>query len=517
MKSNFNINLIMSAFLLLFLTIGGVTNTYAQDSQDKGTTIPKMKMTTEVPAGVATPDKLETSIGTLTSFDGVPDAKTTQLVYDNLDLDRATQAFLSSLQISSMYAMEQGILGFGPANTTAVLFEDLMDSKAIWLTPNTVSIYMASWMEIGDEPMVIETPPNVLGIIDNAWFKYVTDFGNAGPDKGKGGKFLIVPPGYKGDIPEGYHVSRTDTHGNWIVWRGFQVDGSTKPAVDETKKLFKIYPLSQKNNPPKMNFVNISGKYNNTVHRMDYGYWEELNAQIQAEPIEGLDPDIRGLLASIGIKKGQEFKPDARMKKILTEAAKIGSVTARALTAKPRDQRHYLYPGKRMWTNPFVKGRYDFLLDGERLIDSRIYMHFYATGITPAMAMKMVNKGSQYAIGYLDKDGNALDGSKTYKINLPANIPAKDFWSFTIYDNQTRGMLQTDQQFPGLDNKKKGLKANADGSYDIYFAPKAPKGQENNWIQTVPGKGWNSIFRLYGPMQAFYDQTWIPGDAELVN
>ena len=479
-------------------------------------TPPKMKMTTAVPPGVATPDKLETSIGTLTSFDGVPDAKTTQLVYDNLDLDRATQAFLSSIQIASMYAMEEGIRKFGPPNTTALLFEDLMDSKALWLTPNTVSVYMASWMEIGDEPMVVETPPNVLGFIDDAWFKYVVDFGLAGPDKGKGGKFLILPPGYKGDVPEGYHVARTNTHGNWVVWRGFQIDGSSKPAIDETKKLFKIYPLSQKNNPPKMNFVNMSGKFNNTIHRMDYGYWEELNAQIQAEPIEGLDPDIRGLLASIGIKKGQEFKPDARMKKILTDAAKIGSVTARALTARPKDQRHYVYPGKRVWTNPFIEGRYDFLLDGERLIDSRIYMHFYATGITPAMAIKNVGKGSQYLIGYLDKDGNSLDGSKTYKVHLPPNVPAKDFWSFTLYDNQTRGMLQTDQRLPGIDNNKKGLKANADGSYDIYFSHKPPKGWENNWIQTVPGKGWNTIFRLYGPLQPFYDQTWIPSDPEIV-
>ena len=479
-------------------------------------TPPRMKMTTAVPPGVATPDKLVTSIGTLTSFDGVPDAKTTQLVYDNLDLDRATQAFLSSIQIASMYAMEEGMRKFGPPNTTALLFEDLMDSKALWLTPNTVSVYMASWMEIGDEPMVVETPSNVLGFVDDAWFKYVADFGLAGPDKGKGGKFLILPPGYKGEVPDGYHVARTNTHGNWVVWRGFQVDGSPKPAIDETKKTFKIYPLSQKNNPPKMNFVNISGKFNNTIHRMDYGYWEELNAQIQAEPIEGLDPDIRGLLASIGIKKGQEFKPDARMKKILTDAAKIGSVTARALTARPKDQRHYVYPGKRVWTNPFIEGRYDFLLDGERLIDSRIYMHFYATGITPAMAIKNVGKGSQYLIGYLDKDGNSLDGSKTYKIHLPPNVPAKDFWSFTLYDNQTRGMLQTDQRLPGLDNNKKGLKANADGSYDIYFSHKPPKGWENNWIQTVPDKGWNTVFRLYGPLEPFYDKTWIPGDPEIV-
>jgi hypothetical protein len=478
---------------------------------------PKMKMTTEVPPGIATPDSLETGLGILTSFDGVPDAATTQLVYDNLDLQRATQAFLSTIQIASMYAMEHGMLEFGPPNTTALLFEDLMDSKSLWLTPNTVSVYMASWMELGDEPMVIETPPNVLGFVNDAWFQYVVDFGNAGPDRGKGGKFLFVPPGYTGEIPDGYHVAHTNTLGNWVVWRGFQVDGSTKPAVEATKKHFRMYPLSQKDNPPEVQFVNLSGKFNNTIHRMDFGYWEEVNAQIQAEPLDGLDPEIRGLLASIGIEKGKKFAPDARMKAILTEAAKVGSVTARALTARPRDERHYLYPGEGVWTNPFIEGHYDFLLNGARLLDSRVYMHFYATGITPAMAIKNVGKGSQYAIAYLDREGNALDGSKTYKIHLPPNVPAKDFWSFTLYDNQTRSMLQTDQRFPGLDNNKEGLVKNANGSFDIFFGPRPPQGMENNWIQTVPGKGWNTIFRLYGPLQSFYDKTWRPGDPEIVN
>lgn len=494
--------------LVTLLAAAMPAETVAQDP-------PKMKMTTEVPPGISTPDVLETGLGTLTSFDGVPDAKTTQLVYDNLDLQRATQAFLSSIQIASMYAMEHGLRKFGPPNTTALLFEDLMDSKALWLTPNTVSVYMASWMELGNEPMVIETPPNVLGFINDAWFKYVIDFGNAGPDRGQGGKFLIIPPGYEGDIPDGYHVAHSNTFGHWVIWRGFQVDGSTRPAVDQTKKLFRMYPLSQKDNPPDMTFVNMSGKPHNTIHRMDYGYWEELDGQIQAEPTEGLDADIRGLLASIGIEKGKEFNPDSRMKAILTEAAKVGSVTARALTARPRDQQHYLYPGERVWTNPFIEGRYDFLLNDTRLLDSRIYMHFYATGITPAMAIRNVGKGSQYAIAYLDANGDSLDGSKTYRIQLPPNVPAKDFWSFTLYDNQTRSMLQTDQRFPGLDSLGE-VQQNSDGSYDIYFAPEPPEGREKNWIQTVPGKGWNTILRLYGPLESFYDQTWKPGDPELV-
>jgi len=475
----------------------------------------KMKMTTSIPAGIVTPPKLETHLGTLTSFDGVPDDATTQKIYDDLDLRRATEAFLAALPIASMSAMEKGVRSFGPVNTTAALFENQMDSKSLWLTPNTVSIYQVCWVELGNEPMVIETPPKVLGIIDDAWFHYVTDFGNAGPDKGQGGKFLLVPPGYEGKLPEGYHIARTETFGNWVVWRGFPVNGSTKPAVDATKAKFRVYPLSQKENPPKMNFINVSGTENNTIHRMDYGYWEEVYETIQAEPTTGISPEIRGLLASIGIEKGKPFNPDERMKKILTEAAKIGSVTAQALASRPRDKSFYVYPGERVWTNPMPGGHWDFLKDGATMLDARIDMHFYATGITPAMAIKNVGVGSQYLIAYLDKNGNALDGSLTYKIHLPPNVPAKDFWSFTLYDNQTRSMLQTDQRMPAVDNLHK-VKANTDGSYDIYFGPKAPKGMESNWIQTVPGKGWNTIFRLYGPLQPFYDKTWKPSDPEMV-
>jgi hypothetical protein len=497
----------------IYLFIAGLMLTNVARPQQ--TTPPTMKMTTDIPEGIATPDILETSIGTLTSFDGVPDKKTTQMVYDNLDLQRAIQAFLSTLQVASLSAMEVGMLDFGPANTTVLLFEDLMDSKALWLTPNTVSVYMACWMELGDEPMVLETPPNVLGFIDDAWFKYVVDFGNAGPDRGEGGKFLIIPPGYEGDIPDGYHVAHSDTYGNWVVWRGFQVDGSTGPAIAATKEKFKMYPVSKAGNPPKMNFINVSGIPHNTIHRMDFGYWEEINEVIQAEPLNGLEPEVRGLLASIGIEKGKEFATDERMKKILTDAANIGAVTARALTARPRDERFYVYDD-RVWTNPFIEGRYDFLLDGARLLDSRIYMHYYATGITPAMAIKNVGRGSQYLIAYLDQNGDALDGSNTYKIHLPPNVPAQDFWSFTLYDNQTRSMLQSDQRFPGLDNNQEGLKQNPNGSYDIYFSPNPPEGQVNNWIQTVRGKTWNAIFRLYGPLQPFYDKTWKPSDPELV-
>mgnify|MGYP001814777830 FL=1 len=478
--------------------------------------IPKMKMATEIPEGITTPDNIQTRVGELNFFDGVPDIESAQKVYNLLDFTHAYQAFLDGTKIASMDGIRKGILEFGPANTTAVLFAGLMDSKALFLTANTTSVYMFSWLEMGDEPMVIETPPNVLGFINDHWFRYVIDFGNLGPDEGKGGKFLVLPPGYDGDVPEGYHVARTNTYGNWVIWRGYQKDGSTADAVNNTKEKFRIYPLSKKDNPPKMTFVNASGNFMNTIHRMDEHIYDEINDVVQAEPLMGENPELLGHLAAIGIVKGQPFEPDERMKAILKAAANAGSVTVKTVISKPRDKRFYWYPGESYWLTAFPGGAYTWELDGVSLPDIRAAFHFYATGITPAMALKKVGKGSQYAFTYLDSNGNPLDGSKTYKVNVPKDVPAKDFWSFTLYDNQTRSMLQTDAQFPAIGSNDKGVVQNEDGSYDIYFAPEAPEGKESNWVQTVPGKGWNTIFRLYGPLESWFDQTWRPGEIELV-
>jgi hypothetical protein len=472
------------------------------------------KMTTPIAPGVAVPDKMETSIGTLHLSDGVPDTETTKTIYDNLDRSRALQAYLLGFPIVNQAGMRATERSFGPQNYTDVIWENLVDSKTVELTANDNTIYSFIWLDTHKGPLVVEIPPMVLGLIDDFWYRWVADIGITGADHGKGGKYLILPPGYKGEVPEGYFVVRPSTYGNWMPFRSFLVDGSTKPGVEGVKKYLKIYQLSDAAHPPSMKFVNASGIPSNFVPPGDYTFWSLLNEVIQEEPSEGSDPTTLGLFASIGIEKGKPFNPDARMKKILEDAAKIGAVTARSIAYRMRDRDGYFYPDS-SWRLPFFGGYKFEVSPGVSNLDGAIFFYYLATGVTPAMAEKMVGKGSQYPWTPTDANGNPFDGSRTYKLHLPPHVPAKDFWSVIVYDTQTRSMLQTDQRFPSVSSQNAALKTNADGSVDVWFGPKAPAGMEHNWVQTIPGKGWFMILRLYGPLEPWFNKSWRPGEIEL--
>jgi hypothetical protein len=208
-----------------------------------------------------------------------------------------------------------------------------------------------------------------------------------------------------------------------------------------------VYPLAQAGNPPEMKFCDFSGKEFNTIGPADFSSFEYLDRVVQDEPNDAMGADTLGLFASIGIEKGKPFAPDARMKKVLTEAAAVGNATVRTLAYQSRIKDAYFYPDS-AWCNPWVGGSYQFEQNGVRLLDAQAWYFFYAIGISPGMSEKMVGKGSQYAGAFVDARGNPLDGSKTYQLHLPPNIPVKDFWSLIIYDSQTRSQLQTDQRFP---------------------------------------------------------------------
>ena len=474
----------------------------------------------KIPASIMTPDKVETRIGTLEFFDGLPSKETARMAYDNLDFLRGVETFLNGIPAASLEAMRAGneALGVTSANKVA-LMDKLMDSSSLFLTGNTDTVYASAILDLKrDGPTVVEIPPGCgPGTVNDAWFRFVIDMGAPGPDRGKGGKYLILPPDFKGKAPKEYHVAMSPTYINWLILRGFLVDGKPDAAAEMFRTGLKIYPLSAAKRPPQMEFISGSGKVFNTIHANDISFYEELDRVIQREPIGMIDPELRGLFASIGIQKGKPFQPDARMKKILTDAVATGNATARTLAFQPRDPEAFLYENS-YWQAPFMGGDYRWLKDGGaggRNLDARIYFFYMATVNTPAMALKMIGRGSQYAFAARDKNGDYLYGEKNYKLNIPANVPAKDFWSVVIYDPQTRSELQTGQPFPSKNSVKDDLAVNPDGSVDLYFGPEAPAGKEKNWIQTVPGKGWCAILRLYGPLEPWFDKTWRPGEFEL--
>jgi hypothetical protein len=491
-----------------------------------------------LPEGIVTPDKVETRIGTLKFHDGIPTKETAELLYDNLDHLRGVETFLNGVPAASLEALRRGLKSIGQKSfNQVVLYERLMDSKSLFLTGNSSTVYAIGFFDLKkDGPIVIEVPGGTgPGTINDAFFRNVIDLGPPGPDAGKGGRYLILPPDYEGDPPPvgikggRLFTVKSTSYVNFFILRGFIKDG--KP--DWSTKLYhdglKIYPYNtaaepwlahgRKGTPHKMEFINASGMEFNTIHSNDFSYFEELHSVIDREPIDMLEPQLRGLFASIGIEKGKPFAPDDRMKKLLTDAVAVGNGTARALLWNERNKADFIYEGS-YWKKGYVGDNYEYLKNdgiGGRNLDARTHFYYFATVNSPAMAMHLLGAGSQYTWGYLDKSGDYLDGGLTYKINIPKDAPMRKFWSIAVYDPQSRSLLRTDQPFPTKASwKGQDLIVNDDGSIDLYFGPKAPAGMEPNWTQTISGKGWFCLLRLYSPLMPWYDHTWRPSDIELV-
>ena len=518
MKTSHAFQIAVSALALTSLSCGLVAR--AKDQIPNG-------FNTPIPQDILTPDKVKTRIGDLNYFDGLPDDQTIERARYQVDLGRGVRAFLNFIPAASMEMMYVGHRDdYGIKSSNQVgLFENLMSSDSLWLTGNTDTVYASTFLDLNNGPIVIEVPPGMgPGTVNDAYFRFIVDMGGPGPDKGKGGKYLIVPESYSGVIPEGYFVAKTPSRINWLILRGFlDQEGKTDTAINNFQEGLKIYPLAEKNAPPAMEFKNFTGKNVNTIHANNYSFYDELNDVIQRESSSVFSPELLGVLAAIGIEKGKSFNPDARMKDILIEAVAIGNATARAITFLPRDPNTFIYEDQTGgWKTGFLGGSYEWLKDkgqGGRFIDARSLYFYLATVNTPAMQLEIPGLGSQYAYTASDADGNYLDGSSTYKLTIPANAPAKDFWSFVVYDPQTRSMLQSKEQpYPSKNSKRnQDMLVNDDGSVDLYFGPKAPEGKKTNWIKTIPSKGWFGILRLYGPLDPWFNQTWKLGAIKKMN
>ena len=509
-----------------------ISSAFAQDSE------PTPGFNTPIPPEIMTPNSVPTRfLGSLEFSDGRPSKETADKLYDHLAYLRGVEAFLNLMPACSIEAMRLGHVESGIKQAHQVAISDqLMDSNPLFLTGNTDTVYASAILDLQrDGPTIIEIPPGCgPGTVNDAFFRFVVDMGAPGPDRGQGGKYLILPPDYHGlalefpndsrpvpielgGISANYFVVQSPSYTNWLILRGFLVDGKPDSAVKMFREGLRIYPLKNIADPPAMEYSNISGALLNTIHANNEKFYDELNNVIQKEPIGFLDPELRGLASALGIQKGKPFEPDTRMKAILKEAAAVGNATARAITMDSRATEAFIYEDSQ-WKMGFIGGDYRWLRDGGkggRNLDARTAFFYFATVNTPAMAAKIVGAGSQYAWTERDDQGRYLDGAKNYTLNIPANAPAKDFWSVVVYDPQTRSQLQTDQPFPSRNNKKDDFIVNDDGSVTLYFGPEAPSGKDQNWIQTVPGKGWFTILRLYGPLESWFDKSWKPGEIKL--
>jgi hypothetical protein len=509
-------------------------------------------VSSETLASISTPDQIDSRLGTLEFKDGAPTNATAELLYDHLDFVHGVDAFDRAFPGASLAALRNGFQSIGVEDNSVIIFSELMDSASLFLTANCDTIYFLSFVDLSDGPMVIDipslgAPSGILGTIDDMWFGWVTDFGLPGPDRAQGGRYLLVGPGYDGPLPDsGFHVSHVRTTRAIMLGRAFMLDGDPAPVAEVIRSGLRIgsyvagangtavatflaggAPLAQDPPQTETRFIEGSGVSFNTIPPNDLSFWDLVNDVVQQEPADATDPETMGLLRSIGIVKGQKFDPDGRMRKILEDAVVVGNATSRTVAFSPRPEEGFTFYPDSQWFNMLFPGGYQFLdpppqitadgpvaaeSDGARKLSSRTSFFYAYTGITPAMCMRLTGIGSQYIIAMRGGDGEFLDGDRSYKLTLPADIPQSRFWSVMLYDNQTRSMLQTGQPRPDVSSQTGKVAANDDGTTDIYIGPTAPDGREGNWLQTAPGKGFFVVLRLYNPLQSFFDKTWRPSE-----
>jgi hypothetical protein len=460
---------------------------------------------------------LKTAIGDLKYEVGYPTKETSQKLYDEMDLQRACQAYMWSFPAVSFASVRVGMFrDLGLTYHDIMLYQDFLDPKSIYLTGNSTTIYAASQIDLAkDGPVVVEVPAGpTAGMVADAWF-ITRGVGRIGPDKGEGGKYLLVPPGYKGALPtEGYFITPFKTMDATYFIRGIVIKGDVKGAADMIAKS-RVYPYIERANPKPNKVFPVTGKYINTIEPDGLAYWKLLSEVINNNPVQEQDRFFMAMLAPLGIEKGKPFAPDARQKRILEEGARLGHAMAQNISF---DSRLAASPAYKHWVNVFAMNTEEKTQQQSEYytqLDERLNYLYLGTFPAQAMNLPFPSEGQRYLEAFQDKDGNWLDGSKNYKLHVPANPPAEQFWSVTVYDVFTRSMTMNKENNAAITSYDKITK-NADGSADLYFGPKAPAGLESNWLDTSASKGWWVWFRFYGPTEPFFNKSWQLPDFELV-
>jgi len=435
-------------------------------------------------------------------------------------VQRATQAAIWAMPAAGMIDFEKATkrdLG-GDVNDVIYVSKPFV-SRHGFLTANDVTPY--AWGSISTEkgPLVVEVPAatdkvGYFGSIVNAWDVPLIDVGTTGTDKGKGGKYLILPPGHKGDTPDGYIVVRSDTINQGFAFRPVMKEGATFEDTTAYAKKVKIYHLADAANPPATRHIDAFPKKYGSLPTYDMSFFQDIYDVVNREPTRPQDKAMMALLAGIGIEKGKPFNSTTDQKRAMEEGIKLAyasmqsyfTTEGKAMLPWWKDKKWY------MWN--FAEGQaesgFPYVTDDKILIDERAGGSYFWITYLP----KNLGGGTFYLTGLRDSDGNLFDGKSTYKLRVPKDTPAKDFWSAIVYSMKTKGFVEGVERVGISSRDKDTLKFNDDGSVDIYFAPKAPKGSESNWVPT--GEDFFLLFRLYGPDKPLFEKTWVLDDVEKV-
>jgi hypothetical protein len=457
-------------------------------------------------------ETVQTRIGALELHAGYPTRETAEKLYDEMDFQRATQAFHWALPAVGFHALHLAHLTcFGAQDGDVVLYQDLKD-KAGMLTPNLTTLYVMSFWNMKEKgPLVVEVPAGATagGVLD-VWQRPLTDIGQTGPEKGQGAKFLLLPPGAEDIKPDGYYVVRSPTMQLWFATRS--LDPNPQKAT-ETARKHRLYAWSQRDNPPATKYIPVGGRPWVSAQPDNLDYWRYLSDLFQPEPVEARDRMMFAMLRPLGIEPGKPFQPDARQTRILTDAARLGELMARTNAFEKRIPGATVYPGKHWEYANMVELNQE--AEDHTQLDERGSWFYEAIGESVGMQGRVHEFGQVYLETSKDSDGDPLDGGVAYHMEVPADPPVVQFWSFTLYDNVTRGPVITDQGAADCSSRQ-NLAANPDGSVDLFFGPTRPEGAKN-WVQTIAGRGWFPYFRFYGPKDAYFDKSWQLNDIEKVH
>lgn len=460
------------------------------------------------------PTTTQTSNTSYTFERGFPSGDTAQKSYDDVDLNRAIQAYRFWYPTVSCEGIFQGGRDIGLVDNVDANM-GAAGPRQVGFTLNSDTPYGSVTLDISQGPMVIEVPPGpYIGLADDHNQSWILDMGIPGPHAGKGDKVLLLPLGYKGSVPGGYQVGTSQTNKVLVAVRALPVGGDQQAALQSLTKI-KIYPLNAKDKLVVWHDTSDKKMDSSSLRWEDnMQYWEKLKKVLDEEQVSPKYPGMYALLASLGMEKGKPFHPDDRVKGILDHAAKMGrnQMLVSAFASNRPDR--LAWPDRKWeWAGlvPNVAG-----FETSMGFDMEARDRWFAQAIvtSPAMFRRTEGAGSLYWLGLRDSTGAYLDGGKSYKLTMPQPVPYKLFWSVTAYDAQTRSEVQTDQDKAALRSLFELKDVSKTQPTELYFGPTAPASHEKQWIKTAPGHGWFAYIRIYGPEKAAFDGSWKPGDFE---